>query len=136
MKQVNRKENLLDSLSGIKLEIGYNVKNAVKHKKIIESKKKKDTGFNFINFKLVDLVTGYKKNKWEELNHKLNFNFLEDLVIDLQIFYMDITTVIDVKLTTEEKNSDIIEKGTQCMKELNEQIIILENEIEEIKKDI
>ncbi|MGM0549385.1 MAG: hypothetical protein ACQER0_08995 [Bacillota bacterium] len=49
---------------------------------------------------------------------------------------MDINHFIDIKFITKEANSDIIEKGAQCMEELNKQIKILENEIEEIKKEI
>lgn len=136
IKEINKKQKILNSLSGIKLEIGYNVKNAVKKRKIIESKKEKKGKYNFINFDYLNLVTGFKKSKWEELNHKINFNFLEDLVINLQTFYMDISAVIDTKLITEEKNKDILEKGAQCVEKLNKQIKILENEINKIENSI
>lgn len=126
MKRINQKKKTLKSLNGVIIEIGYNVRNAVKL--ILDN--------NEINIKNINLDTYFKKNKWEEVYHNLNFKSSESLVVDLQMFYNKISDVIYTKNITEEKNSKIINEGGKCVKKLKDKIKVLENEIDEIKKDI
>jgi hypothetical protein len=126
MKKINQKQKILNSLNGIKLEIGYNVQNA---KKLIGISNK-----NEIDIKNINLVTFFKKNKWEELNHNLNFESSESLVVDLQIFYIKISDVINTNYITKEKNNEILKEGAQCMENLNNETKLIKCDIDKIKK--